>query len=227
MPNIFDEEPKQENKYDLFKNDKPFVKKKISRLEKDKIIFGICSGLAYHYNLNPSLVRLLFALSIVLGGLGAVVYLILFFFIPFLESGDDDEIGEEVQLYNLKILLGIALVTIGFYFIIVPGQYFPFLFLIYIPMKIFFPIVFLIAGFWIQKNYRLKNHKTTKSNFQRPIKKRLFMGVCIGLAEYLGTYAIIFRLLFIVLTFTTLGLGILIYFLIALLSKPKRVVIIE
>ena len=39
MPNIFDEEPKQEDKYDLFKNDKPFVRKKISRLEKDKIIF--------------------------------------------------------------------------------------------------------------------------------------------------------------------------------------------
>ena len=94
-------------------------------------------------------------------------------------------------------------------------------------MKIFSPIVFLLAGFWLQKNYRLKNHKTIKLNFQRPIKKRLFMGVCIGLAEYLGTYAIIFRLLFIVFTFATLGLGILIYFLIAVLSKPKRVVIIE
>ncbi|MHA1739974.1 MAG: PspC domain-containing protein [Candidatus Heimdallarchaeota archaeon] len=226
MQNIFDEEPKPEDKYDLFKNDKPFVKKTLSRSKKNKIFLGVSAGLADYYSVNANLVRLLFALSILLGGLGAVLYLILFFFVTPHDSFDKGEISEKVQLQN-KVLLGITMVTVGFYFIIMPTNYFPFAFMFFIPTKILFPIVFLLAGIWIQKNYRLKTGITTKDNFQRSIRGRLFLGVCIGLAEYLGTYALVVRLLFVIFTFATLGVGIIIYFIIALLSKQKRVVIIE
>ncbi len=68
---------------------------------------------------------------------------------------------------------------------------------------------------------------TVKSNFQRPIKGRLLLGVCVGLAQYLETFALVIRLLFVVFTFATFGVGIVIYFLIVLFSKQKRVVIIE
>ncbi len=227
MQNIFDEEPKPEDKYDLFKNDKPFVKKILSRSKKDKIFLGVCSGLADYYGVNSNLVRLLFALSILLGGLGTVLYLILFIFVAPDDSFDESEISEKVQSQNNKTLLGITMITVGFYFIIMPMNYFPLAFMFFIPTKIIFPIVFLVAGIWIQKNYRSKRDTTIKIVFQRPIKKRFFLGVCIGLAEYLGTYALVMRLLFVIFTFTTLGVGIIIYFAIALLSKQKRVVIIE
>jgi len=227
MQNIFDEEPKPEDKYDLFKNDKPFVKKTLSRSRKDKIFLGVCAGLADYYSVNSNLVRLLFALSILLGGLGAVFYLILFFLVAPRDSFDESEIIEKVRSPNNKVLLGITMITVGFYFIIMPTNSFPFAFMFFIPTKILFPIVFLLAGIWIQKNYRLKTGITTKTNLQRPIKGRLFLGVCIGLAEYLGTYALVLRLLFVVFTFATLGVGVVIYFAISLLSKQKRVVIIE
>ena len=227
MQNIFDEEPKPEDKYDLFKNDKPFVKKTLSRSKKDKIFLGVCAGLADYYSVNSNLVRLLFALSILLGGLGAVFYLILFVFVATGDPLDEIEVSGKVRSQKNKALLGITMITVGLYFIIMPTNYFPLVFMFFIPTKILFPIVFLLAGIWIQKNYRLKTGITTKTNFQRPIRGRLFLGVCIGLAEYLGTYALVIRLLFVIFTFATLGVGIIIYFIIALLSKQKRVVIIE
>lgn len=227
MQNIFDEEPKPEDKYDLFKNDKPFIKKTLSRSKKDKVFLGICAGLANYYNVNSNLVRLLFAISILLGGLGTIIYLILFFFVSSGDSLDESEISRKTESQNTKALLGITMITVGFYFIVMPTDYFPLAFLFFIPTKILFPIVFLFAGIWIQKNYRSKIDLTAKNNFQRPINGRLFLGVCIGLAEYLETYALVIRLLFVVFTFATFGVGIIIYFIIVLLSKPKRVVIVE
>lgn len=227
MQNIFNEEPKPEDKYDLFKNDKSFVKKTLLRSKKDKIFLGICAGLADYYNTNPNLVRLLFALSILLGGLGAMIYLSLFFFVTPADPLDESEISGETESQNKKALLGITMITVGFYFIVMPTNYFPLAFMFFIPTKIFFPIIFLFAGIWIQKNYRSKNDITAKNHFQRPINGRLFLGVCIGLAEYLETYALVVRLLFVVFTFATFGVGIIIYFVIALFSKQKRVIIIE
>jgi len=227
MQNIFDEEPKPEDKYDLFKNDEPYIKRVLSRSKKDKIFLGICAGFADYYDVNSTLVRLLFALSILLGGFGAMIYLLLFFFVPPGDSLDESEISEKVRSRNKRTLFGITIITIGFYFFIMPTNYFYFAFLFAIPTKNLFPIVFILAGIWIQKNYRLKTDTTTKFVFQRPIKGRLFLGVCIGLAEFLGTYALAVRLLFVVFTFATLGVGIVVYFAIALLSKQKRVVTIE
>lgn len=227
MQNIFDEEPKPEDKYDLFKNDKPFVEKTLSRSKSDKVFLGICAGLADYHSVNPNLVRLLFALSILLGGLGAAIYLILFFFVAHSKPLDESEVSKKTQSQNKKALLGITLITVGFYFIVMPTNYFPLAFLFFIPTKILFPIVFLFAGIWIQKNYHSKTDMAVKSNFQRPTKGRLFLGVCVGLAQYLETYALVIRLLFVVFTFATSGVGILIYFLVVLLSKQKRVAIIE
>ncbi len=227
MQNIFDEEPKPEDKYDLFKNDKPFVEKTLSRSKKDKVFLGICAGLADYHSVNPNLVRLLFALSILLGGLGAVIYLILFFFVAHGKPLDESEVSEKKQSQNKKALLGITLITVGFYFIVMPTNYFPLAFLFFIPTQILFPIVFLFVGIWIQKNYRSMTDVSVKSNFQRPIKGRLLLGVCVGLAQYLETFALVIRLLFVVFTFATFGVGIVIYFLIVLFSKQKRVVIIE
>ncbi len=227
MQNIFDEEPKPEDKYDLFKNDKPFVEKTLSRSKKDKVFLGICAGLADYHSVNPNLVRLLFALSILLGGFGAAIYLILFFFVTPIKSLDESEVSEKKQSQNKKALLGITLITVGFYFIVMPTNYFPLAFLFFIPTQILFPIVFLFVGIWIQKNYRSMTDVSVKSNFQRPIKGRLLLGVCVGLAQYLETFALVIRLLFVVFTFATFGVGIVIYFLIVLFSKQKRVVIIE
>ena len=56
--------------------------KKIHRSQTDKIIAGIAGGLGEHFEVDPTIVRLIFVLITVLGGSGVLLYLILWVLIP-------------------------------------------------------------------------------------------------------------------------------------------------
>ena len=47
------------------------------RSEKDGIMAGVCSGLAHYLDIDPTLVRILFVLLTVAGGMGLFLYIVL------------------------------------------------------------------------------------------------------------------------------------------------------
>ena len=55
---------------------------KLYRSQNDKMIACVCGGLAEHFSMDPTLVRLAFALLFVLGGHGLLVYIILWVIMP-------------------------------------------------------------------------------------------------------------------------------------------------
>ncbi len=222
-----DENQKYEDKFNLFEDDIPYVKKRMLRPKGNRIFLGVCAGLAEYYQVSKTLVRLLFAMASMFGGVGAVIYLILYFFMPTNNVDETESKSYRIQHKNAKTLFGISLIIVGFYSIILPTNFFPLAFLVYIPMKIIAPIIFLFTGIWIQKYYRLRKVKSSNHKFYKASNGKLFLGVCAGLAEYLGAYVIVVRLLFVIFAFVTMGIGILLYFFIAYLSKQKRVIIIE
>ncbi len=57
------------------------------RRQQDKMVLGVCSALGDFYNLDPNLVRFIFALAIILSrGIGLIVYAIMAILIPPEES---------------------------------------------------------------------------------------------------------------------------------------------
>ncbi len=57
--------------------------KKLYRSRTDKMIAGVCGGLGKYLSVDPTLVRLIFALLVFLGvGSGLLVYLILMIVVP-------------------------------------------------------------------------------------------------------------------------------------------------
>ncbi len=57
--------------------------KKIYRVEKDKVIAGVCTGLAEYFNVDVTLVRLLFLLGTFFGFSSAVwIYLAMWIIVP-------------------------------------------------------------------------------------------------------------------------------------------------
>ncbi len=56
--------------------------RKLYRSRSDKILAGVCRGLAQYLNLDTTVVRLLFVLLFFLGGHGLVIYLILWILMP-------------------------------------------------------------------------------------------------------------------------------------------------
>ena len=56
--------------------------KKIFRSKKDKIIAGVCGGIAEYFNVDPVWIRLIAILLIFAEGIGVVLYIIAWILIP-------------------------------------------------------------------------------------------------------------------------------------------------
>jgi len=59
---------------------KPY--KKLYRSCKNRMIAGVCSGLAHYFECDPTWVRLTFVLFLFLGGSAFLIYLVLWFLMP-------------------------------------------------------------------------------------------------------------------------------------------------
>jgi phage shock protein C len=76
------------------------MEKRLYRSRSDRMIWGVCGGLAKHFNVDPTIIRIIAVLSIFLNGLGVLAYIILAIVVP-LESSKattpEDTIKENVE----------------------------------------------------------------------------------------------------------------------------------
>jgi phage shock protein C len=56
--------------------------KRLVRLNDDKMVFGVCSGIAYYFDIDPVIIRLLFVLLTIAGGNGVIIYLLMAILMP-------------------------------------------------------------------------------------------------------------------------------------------------
>lgn len=56
--------------------------RRLKRSSRDKKIAGICGGFGEYFNVDPTLVRVLWILAVLLGGTGLLLYLILWIVVP-------------------------------------------------------------------------------------------------------------------------------------------------
>lgn len=56
--------------------------KRLYRTRGDRVLAGVCGGLGDYFNIDPTIVRLLFILLALAGGPGIIVYLVLWLVMP-------------------------------------------------------------------------------------------------------------------------------------------------
>jgi phage shock protein C len=56
--------------------------RKLYRSTSNRQLAGVCGGLAEYFNLDPTLIRVLFIVLAVLGGSGVLLYLALWIIVP-------------------------------------------------------------------------------------------------------------------------------------------------
>jgi phage shock protein C len=56
--------------------------KKLYRRRTDRMLAGVCGGLADFFNLDATLIRVLFVVLTLLGGSGLVIYLVMWILVP-------------------------------------------------------------------------------------------------------------------------------------------------
>jgi phage shock protein C len=65
------------------------MEKKLYRSKKDQKLAGVCSGVAEYFNLDPTVVRLIWALFVLCGGSGILLYIVCAFIIPEKPTDED------------------------------------------------------------------------------------------------------------------------------------------
>ncbi|MCE1198635.1 MAG: PspC domain-containing protein [Marinilabiliales bacterium] len=60
----------------------PYAPKRLKRSVRDKMIGGVCGGLANYFDVDATLIRLAFAFAAIFAGTGVLAYLIMWIIIP-------------------------------------------------------------------------------------------------------------------------------------------------
>ncbi len=58
------------------------MKRRLYKIEEGKMIDGVCGGIAEFFNIDPTIVRLIWALLCVFGGSGIIAYIVCAIIIP-------------------------------------------------------------------------------------------------------------------------------------------------
>ena len=56
--------------------------RKLYRSRSNRQVAGVCGGLAEYFNLDPTLIRVLFIILAVLGGSGVILYVAMWIIVP-------------------------------------------------------------------------------------------------------------------------------------------------
>ncbi len=58
------------------------MKKRLTRSKKDRMIAGVCGGMAEYFDIDPTLVRLALVLITLMGGAGILAYIVAWIIMP-------------------------------------------------------------------------------------------------------------------------------------------------
>jgi len=58
------------------------MKKLLKRSVTDKRLFGVCGGIAEYFDVDPTIIRLAFAITAIFGGAGLVAYIVCAIIMP-------------------------------------------------------------------------------------------------------------------------------------------------
>lgn len=126
--------------------------KKLYRSKTDRIIFGVCGGLAEYFQIDPLLVRAVFVLLALLNSLGVVAYFILAIIIP--SDGEEARHKKAAESHKdrepmnwfleTKNIVGLLIILVGVNILF--GQVFRFNPFAYINWGIIWSLIIILIG---------------------------------------------------------------------------------
>ncbi len=66
--------------------------RKLYRSRTNKVLGGVCAGLGEYFDIDPSLIRLLWVVIVLMGGSGILIYIILWIILP-----EEENNGKEIK----------------------------------------------------------------------------------------------------------------------------------
>ncbi len=203
--------------------------KRLLRSRRDRVIAGVCGGVAHYIGLDPMLVRLLWIfLTLITGvGPGIILYLAAIFIIP--ESKEEEM--EAARRVPGSVLWGLLLVVIGCYLLwrtfwgeviarFLPGWVAAWDVAWGVARGSAAAVVLIGLGLFLVLGISRRGEASPV--LARSRQERVLAGVCGGLGRYLGVDPVWVRLGWVLLTLASFWVGVLAYLAAALLIPEEK-----
>ncbi|MBN1349397.1 PspC domain-containing protein [candidate division KSB1 bacterium] len=198
---------------------------RLFKSQTNKMVAGVCGGVAEYFNIDATVVRIIWIISVFLDGLGIVAYLAC---LILMRENPDQASGNAPQTKtNSAMIWGIVLIVIGMFALSRRYDFyeFPFHFGIWQPFfnwHTFFPVLIILAGIFyivyvLKKDNQPETAEGTSENHDskrltRISSGKIVSGVCAGIANYLNIDVIFVRIGWILLTlYTHVFIGVVAY----------------
>jgi phage shock protein C len=216
--------------------------RRLHKSRADRMLDGVCGGVAEYFGLDSTLVRLAWVLLILVGGMGVLLYIVAMIIMP-VDRGEASVPPVAVRERNSKFW-GILLVVVGTIW---------FLGNLGLPLwhhwwglawDVMLPVLLILAGvaFLFGGRNSLSAppapsggspgpESPAAETFPPALRTRLYtsrtekkiFGVCGGIAAYFNADPTIIRLLFIVAAFASFGFMFLLYIIMAIVTPREPV----
>lgn len=202
-----------------------FKDRKLYRSQQSRMIGGVCGGMAEYFGIDPNLMRLLFIVLTFLGGTGILIYIASLIIIP---NNPDQTIPEKSEslIKDKSLFWGSLLVVIGLFLLFRQIGLFYSFHIWQIPWQSVWAVMFIIIGvillFNKTKTAKAESPETNSGKkLYRSRSQKMISGVCGGLAEYFEIDVSVVRILWVIGTLLSIGLGVLAY-VIMLIIFPEN-----
>lgn len=116
--------------------------KKLYRSISQKVLAGVCGGLAEYFNIDVTIIRLAFVILTIMGGSGLIIYIIMSLVVPLDPSATPHHSPVHTKLKRKKLL---GLLAIGLGLIILTDNLVPEIWQIF-HSEIIFPLLIIALG---------------------------------------------------------------------------------
>ncbi|NLP44072.1 MAG: PspC domain-containing protein [Peptococcaceae bacterium] len=126
--------------------------KKLYRSNRNKVLAGVCGGIAEYFEIDPTIVRIIWLICTLPGGIGLIAYIICWVAMPakatdYVSPFEEQQHQTAGDSEKSKRILGIALIVIGATFLL--DRFF-----LWFDLNIIIPLGIIIVGLIILFNAR-------------------------------------------------------------------------
>jgi phage shock protein C len=212
--------------------------KRLYKSRQNRMIDGVCGGIAEYFGIDPTILRILWVLSIFIGGTGILAYIAAMIIMPVNPEHTGSAPANSTTRSSIATsrFWGLMLVIFGLLILLTNLGIFAFFHLWHVSWMVLFAGLLIICGLYLV----VRSHRETEqppvsegagmaTDTQPPIRRlkrsrseKKILGVCGGIAKYFNIDPSIVRVLYVFFVFVTHGFGIIVYFALALVLPEEE-----